>query len=373
MLRSRGGPGRRPRLAAALTTAGLAATLGSAGCAGAIAGQTPAVQAATAYVPVPVTPGLTSAYLVIRNYASRPDSLGLGHQRRRPGDLPEPGHGGGQMHTVAAIGIPANDRPARPGRPAPADQRHRAPAERQGDHADAEIQARGGGAGAARSSPTRRRPGASNDYMNWSGRWDNWYCSGTGRPSGAWPARHTGRTDIPLTAARRGRPRPARAGAWPGGRSRPPSPARPSARCGPPSWPGWPRRKQDPDLWEWDYGGYEGRTTADIRLERPGWYLWRDGVIPGGRRASGRDHRPGRRQGGRGARPGAGRCSPWRTATWSWWPTATSCACSPPAGSAWARRRAPVPAGHRHHQHAGHRARRAGHHQLERPARLGCR
>jgi probable phosphoglycerate mutase len=37
----------------------------------------------------------------------------------------------------------------------------------------------------------------------------------------------------------------------------------------------------DPDLAEWDYGGYEGRTTADIRRERSGWYLWRDGVIPG--------------------------------------------------------------------------------------------
>jgi probable phosphoglycerate mutase len=39
--------------------------------------------------------------------------------------------------------------------------------------------------------------------------------------------------------------------------------------------------KVDPDLWEWDYGGYEGLTTAQIRKERPGWYLWRDGVIPG--------------------------------------------------------------------------------------------
>lgn len=37
----------------------------------------------------------------------------------------------------------------------------------------------------------------------------------------------------------------------------------------------------DPDLWEWDYGGYEGVSTPDIRKERPGWYLWRDGVIPG--------------------------------------------------------------------------------------------
>jgi probable phosphoglycerate mutase len=39
--------------------------------------------------------------------------------------------------------------------------------------------------------------------------------------------------------------------------------------------------KPDPDLWEWDYGGYEGLTTAQIQQERPGWYLWRDGVIPG--------------------------------------------------------------------------------------------
>lgn len=37
----------------------------------------------------------------------------------------------------------------------------------------------------------------------------------------------------------------------------------------------------DPDLWEWDYGGYEGMTSADIRRGRPGWYLWDDGVVPG--------------------------------------------------------------------------------------------
>lgn len=39
--------------------------------------------------------------------------------------------------------------------------------------------------------------------------------------------------------------------------------------------------RREPGLWEWDYGGYEGRTSADIRRERPGWYLWSDGVIPG--------------------------------------------------------------------------------------------
>lgn len=35
------------------------------------------------------------------------------------------------------------------------------------------------------------------------------------------------------------------------------------------------------DLKEWDYGAYEGRTTADIRKERPAWSLWRDGVVDG--------------------------------------------------------------------------------------------
>jgi probable phosphoglycerate mutase len=39
------------------------------------------------------------------------------------------------------------------------------------------------------------------------------------------------------------------------------------------------------DLVEWDYGEYEGRTTAEIREESPGWTLWSDGV-PGGETAA---------------------------------------------------------------------------------------
>jgi probable phosphoglycerate mutase len=35
------------------------------------------------------------------------------------------------------------------------------------------------------------------------------------------------------------------------------------------------------DLVEWDYGDYEGRRTAEILAERPGWELFRDGC-PGG-------------------------------------------------------------------------------------------
>ena len=37
----------------------------------------------------------------------------------------------------------------------------------------------------------------------------------------------------------------------------------------------------DPDLIEWDYGAYEGKTQAHIRSERPGWEIFRDGC-PGG-------------------------------------------------------------------------------------------
>ena len=35
------------------------------------------------------------------------------------------------------------------------------------------------------------------------------------------------------------------------------------------------------ELLEWDYGEYEGRTTAEIREQRPDWLLWRDGCPAG--------------------------------------------------------------------------------------------
>ncbi|MEU3829838.1 histidine phosphatase family protein [Streptomyces sp. SID486] len=44
---------------------------------------------------------------------------------------------------------------------------------------------------------------------------------------------------------------------------------------------GIPAAVPEPDLHEWDYGGYEGITTAEIHRTRPGWDLWTDGVPPG--------------------------------------------------------------------------------------------
>jgi len=94
--------------------------------------------------------------------------------------------------------------------------------------------------------------------------------------------RHTGRTDIPLTprgeaAAAALAPLLARrdiVAAFS-------SPAQRAVRTAELALGPSLVAKQDPDLWEWDYGGYEGLTTAQIQEQRPGWYLWRDGVIPG--------------------------------------------------------------------------------------------
>lgn len=44
---------------------------------------------------------------------------------------------------------------------------------------------------------------------------------------------------------------------------------------------GLDKLRATPDLSEWDYGGYEGVTTAEIHRTRPDWDLWTDGVVPG--------------------------------------------------------------------------------------------
>ena len=94
---------------------------------------------------------------------------------------------------------------------------------------------------------------------------------------------HTGRTDIPLTA--RGEKAASALAPVLAGRSFAAvltSPAQRAIRTaelalGPAASAATP----DPDLWEWDYGGYEGLTTAQIQQQHRGWSLWRDGVIPG--------------------------------------------------------------------------------------------
>jgi broad specificity phosphatase PhoE len=92
--------------------------------------------------------------------------------------------------------------------------------------------------------------------------------------------RHTGRTDVPLTP--RGEEQARALAPLLAARDvalalvSPARRARDTAELA-----GLTGFETDERLWEWDYGAYEGRTTPEIGQERPGWYLWRDGVIGG--------------------------------------------------------------------------------------------
>jgi broad specificity phosphatase PhoE len=93
--------------------------------------------------------------------------------------------------------------------------------------------------------------------------------------------RHTGRTDIPLTPHGEDQARALRARVEATGFLRVLSSPRLRARetcrlAGASDAP-----EIEPDAAEWDYGEYEGRRTVDIRAQRPGWTIFRDGC-PGG-------------------------------------------------------------------------------------------
>jgi broad specificity phosphatase PhoE len=91
---------------------------------------------------------------------------------------------------------------------------------------------------------------------------------------------HTGRTDVPLTEA--GRDTAAGLAHALAGRHIVATFASPASRAAETATlAGLATRQLEPNLQEWDYGGYEGLTTEQIREGRTGWYLWRDGVISG--------------------------------------------------------------------------------------------
>jgi broad specificity phosphatase PhoE len=97
--------------------------------------------------------------------------------------------------------------------------------------------------------------------------------------------RHTGLTDLPLTAHGEGQARAL--GELLAGRpfalvlTSPLQRARRTAALAgltPPQV----EVEVDPDLVEWDYGGYEGMTSAQIQATgRPDWRIFDDGVVPG--------------------------------------------------------------------------------------------
>jgi len=92
---------------------------------------------------------------------------------------------------------------------------------------------------------------------------------------------HTGRTDLPLTET--GRAEAMAIGEALGGRcfslvlTSPFQRARETCRLA-----GYGAAAVvEPNLREWDYGDYEGRTTAEIRLQTSGWNVWESGVPNG--------------------------------------------------------------------------------------------
>ncbi len=94
---------------------------------------------------------------------------------------------------------------------------------------------------------------------------------------------HTGRTDLPLTE--KGEKDAADLGRWLNCRkfavvlTSPMQRARETCRIA--GYAG--QAEVDANLCEWDYGDYEGLSTADIRKTRPGWEIWRDGPLNGER------------------------------------------------------------------------------------------
>ncbi len=92
---------------------------------------------------------------------------------------------------------------------------------------------------------------------------------------------HTGRTDIPLTAE--GERQAEAIGRYLAGRkfalvlTSPLGRARDTCRLA-----GYGEQAQvDADLREWDYGAFEGHTSAEIRKSVPDWTVW-DSPVPGG-------------------------------------------------------------------------------------------
>jgi broad specificity phosphatase PhoE len=113
-----------------------------------------------------------------------------------------------------------------------------------------------------------------------------WYCDGMasevwlirhGETEWSRSGKHTGRTDLPLTD--QGRKNGEALGRLLDGRrfslvlTSPLERARETCRLA-----GFGGRAEiDPNLREWDYGDFEGRTTPEIRKETPTWSLWSDG------------------------------------------------------------------------------------------------
>lgn len=102
-----------------------------------------------------------------------------------------------------------------------------------------------------------------------------------GETSWSRSGQHTGRTDIPLLedGQRMGRALEASLRAWSFAAVWTSPLSRASKTCALSGYGVIART--NPDLMEWDYGTYEGKTSTEIHAMAPGWTLWRDGAPEG--------------------------------------------------------------------------------------------
>jgi broad specificity phosphatase PhoE len=94
--------------------------------------------------------------------------------------------------------------------------------------------------------------------------------------------KHTSRTDLPLTAE--GERRAAAVGRYLAGRPFALVLASPMRRALDTCRLAGYAAETTPDLSEWDYGAFEGLTTAQIQVDHPGWTIW-NGTPEGGETA----------------------------------------------------------------------------------------
>ena len=116
----------------------------------------------------------------------------------------------------------------------------------------------------------------------WASRTIGWYCCATGKPTGRVSGQHTGCTELDLTDDGRAQAVAA-------------APVLADLHLDDPKVISSPRRRAVETaelagltvdetselLTEWDYGAYEGLTTAEIHKSRPDWSIWTDGALDG--------------------------------------------------------------------------------------------
>ncbi len=193
--------------------------------------------------------------------------------------LPEstPGERGCHETAYGCLGAPIGDTKVGRGPPLLTDERGRTFERRENSESRQQETSQGASTGnaTARATMPRRSGDGMSDALPVT------YLARHGETAWSLSGQHTGLTDLPLTE--RGEAHARRLAARLQGLAFAKvltSPLQRAARTCELAGFG-ANAERDPDLLEWNYGAYEGRTSADIHRERPGWDLFRDGCPDG--------------------------------------------------------------------------------------------